>query len=340
MHDREFPPPSADTASTGGLERFRRGATLASYVYNAEGQRVAKTAGGATQHFIYGPDGALLGVYDAATGAAIEEVLYRGRVPVATVRGGAVYFIHTDHLGTPRLVTAQAQTVVWRWTSDPFGAATPNQDPDGNGIAFVLNLRFPGQYHDAETGRHYNYFRDYDPAIGRYAESDLIGLAGGAATYAYVKSNPLRRADPYGLDGCFVDYPGYPITIPGTTTTVPLGHAGVLSYDADGRTRYYEYGRYDSNFGEVKRRAVPDLKIGPDGKPTSESWDKLMDALRKIGHGTEPRTSCEPSADAKKINDFAEERMHDPQRAPYSWNPFKSNTCKTFASDALGAGRK
>jgi len=175
------------------------GATIATYTYNAEGQRVAKTAGGRTRHFVYGPKGELTGVYDAATGTAIEEILYFGSVPVATVRGGSLYYIHADHLGTPRLVTDQTQTAAWRWVSDPFGENMPSQDPDGDGTPFVLDLRFPGQYFDAETGRHYNYFRDYDPATGRYVQSDPIGLIGGLSTYLYANGNPIRYADPEGL---------------------------------------------------------------------------------------------------------------------------------------------
>src|SRR5213078_993329 len=49
------------------------------------------------------------------------------------------------------------------------------------------------------TGKHYNYFRDYDPAIGRYLESDPIGIAGGANTYSYVRGRALTRIDPTGL---------------------------------------------------------------------------------------------------------------------------------------------
>jgi RHS repeat-associated protein len=75
-----------------------------------------------------------------------------------------------------------------------------HNDPDGDGIAVEFNQRFPGQYYDQETGLNYNYFRDYDPAIGRYIQSDPIGLAGGMNTYAYVGGNPVGYVDPFGLD--------------------------------------------------------------------------------------------------------------------------------------------
>ena len=82
----------------------------------------------------------------------------------------------------------------------PFGDSIPDQDPDGNSADYVLNLRFPGQYYDSESGLHYNYFRDYDPGIGRYIESDPIGLDGGMNTFGYSFQNPTRFSDRSGLD--------------------------------------------------------------------------------------------------------------------------------------------
>jgi RHS repeat-associated protein len=113
----------------------------------------------------------------------------------------ALYFVHTDHLNTPRLVADAAGTTVWRWDQiEPFGANSANDDPDGNSVAFDLHLRLPGQRYDVETALHYNYYRDYDPSLGIYKQSDLIGLRGNLNTYAYV-FEPVRMTDPLGLMG-------------------------------------------------------------------------------------------------------------------------------------------
>jgi len=112
------------------------------------------------------------------------------------------------------VLTDGAKAVVWDADYRPFGAATVTG-------ALAFNLRFPGQYYDDETGLHYNYFRDYDPATGRYIQSDPIGLQGGWNSYGYVSGNPVMRVDPSGLicwhvpkpvggiycDGFFDDWP-------------------------------------------------------------------------------------------------------------------------------------
>jgi len=110
-----------------------------------------------------------------------------------------VYFIEVDHLNTPRLVTDAAGAAVWKWDQqEPFGINVPDENPSGIGT-FDLPLRLPGQYFDKETNLAYNYFRDFDPGIGRYVKSDPLGLRGGLNTYAYAYSSPLRRIDPSGL---------------------------------------------------------------------------------------------------------------------------------------------
>lgn len=128
-------------------------------------------------------------------------------LPVATLRPTgtgtptpiAIYYVHADQLGTPRAITRPSDdAIVWKWdNAEPFGNNAANDNPSGLGT-FSFNLRFPGQYYDVETGLHYNYFRDYDPTIGRYVESDPIGLEGGTNTYAYVDANPASRIDPSG----------------------------------------------------------------------------------------------------------------------------------------------
>ncbi|MBL8400304.1 MAG: hypothetical protein JNL00_04575 [Candidatus Accumulibacter sp.] len=91
-------------------------------------------------------------------GAATTSV---ARTITVTASGPTVLYLHGDHLGTPRVATNEANVVVWRNlpTGEPFGMALPEEDPDGDGKATTINLRFPGQYFDRETKLHYNYFR-------------------------------------------------------------------------------------------------------------------------------------------------------------------------------------
>ncbi len=121
-------------------------------------------------------------------------------VQVAVGSASGLDFVHVDHLNTPRLVANGAGTTVWRWNQDePFGNNVADEDPDGNSTLYDMPLRFPGQYGDKETNLHYNYFRDYASELGRYTQSDPIGLEAGVNTYAYVENGPLRLTDFFGL---------------------------------------------------------------------------------------------------------------------------------------------
>lgn len=154
-------------------------------------------------------------------------------------RGTAARFtwVHTDPLGTPLAVTNSPATgaavAIWRASYEPFGKATADEDPDGNTGAFSLNVRFPGQYEDVETGWHSNMRRDYDPSTGRYLEPDpqalwpwvgptryglgQIGQRGRAAApadavllalnanpFAYALSDPANAIDPTGENPLFL----------------------------------------------------------------------------------------------------------------------------------------
>ncbi len=172
------------------------------YIYNALSQLVEKTGNGGTVVLVYDESGHLLGEY-SSTGTLIQETIWMVDIPVATLRPNGstgcttslvcVFYVHTDHLGTPRKITASnsSNTLEWRWDPDTFGTVAPSG-------ALTYNLRFPGQYALSETGLYYNYFRDYDPQTGRYLESDPGGLRGGLNTYAYVDSNPIDGIDPFG----------------------------------------------------------------------------------------------------------------------------------------------
>ncbi|MFT3664282.1 RHS repeat-associated core domain-containing protein [Piscinibacter sp.] len=203
----------------GRMATLLKAGTTSTYSVDGFGRRVRKfdnTGPASTVLFVYDQQGQLLGEYNS-NGTAIREYVWLGNTPVAVftpdpanaANPPLAYYIHTDHLATPRIVLNTAGQQRWSWLAEPFGTTAPNANPQGLG-AFAFFLRHPGQYADAESGLFYNYFRDYDASMGRYVQSDPIGLAGGINTYGYVGDNPLSYSDPDGLQ----PVPAIPIPAP------------------------------------------------------------------------------------------------------------------------------
>jgi len=142
-----------------------------------------------------------------------------------------------------------------------------NENPAGAGT-FNFNLRFPGQYYDRETNLHYNINRDYDPFIGRYVESDPLGLYGGQfSTYTYVNGNPLRWNDPTGLlgwgdagVGTFVGgVSSYVTTLTITGSVNDAATAGVIGAVVGGTAGYFAPPGTGSATGAAAGAAIGDF---------------------------------------------------------------------------------
>ncbi|MGH6839980.1 MAG: RHS repeat-associated core domain-containing protein, partial [Methylocella sp.] len=167
------------------------GAIGTSWQINGLGQRISQVAAGFPQFFfVYDEAGHLIGQYDGG-GNLLQETVWLGDLPVSVRQPGGRFYIAPDHLGSPHQITDASGAAVWLWHHDPFGRSEPSG-------AFTYDLRFPGQFFDQSTKLHYNYFRDYDPRLGRYIESDPIGLDSGVNTYAYVGGNPVNYTDASG----------------------------------------------------------------------------------------------------------------------------------------------
>jgi len=181
------------------------GLLSAEYIYNDNGQRTRKVVYDnsvspvTSTTTVYHYD--VMGYFIAETddlGNVIKDYIWNeGLVPVAQINVvigvDTIHYLHTDHLMTPRFATNASQQISWRWEGEAFG------ETEDQAILSEVNLRFPGQYFDRETGEHYNWNRYYRAGIGRYLRSDPIGLHKEINTFSYVDGNPLTKLDYSGL---------------------------------------------------------------------------------------------------------------------------------------------
>lgn len=184
------------------------------YTFNGLGQRVRKFGPNTVvptsyRYYVYDEAGRTLGEYRTDRYPEYETI-YLGDIPVALLKYTGVAMpnqtltttvnnIYADHLNTPRVITRHTNILRWRWdTAEAFGATAPDDSTFSQGV-FVFNQRFPGQTFDPETGLFQNWHREYDSQVGRYRQSDPIGLEGGINPYLYAEGTPLSQIDPYGL---------------------------------------------------------------------------------------------------------------------------------------------
>ena len=199
---RQFTYNNANRLSTAKAN----GVTTGSYRYNGKGELVRQYLSTTNTYTVFDEAGHWLGDYSTPS-TPRQQAIWLDDLPIGVLTGAGagqtVQYLQPDHLGSPRVaIDAIRNKAVWTWDlkGEAFGSTPPHQDPDGDGQAFVLNLRYPGQRFDAATGLNYNYFRDYEPGTGRYVQSDPKGLYGDIATYSYASNRPLIYFDPDGQE--------------------------------------------------------------------------------------------------------------------------------------------
>ena len=179
------------------LIKSTRNGQATTYGYNSQRQRVWKQTGDDFIQYMYkGNSEKLLAEY--TNGTLTKEYVYAfGKLIAINSLNNSMYYVQTDHLGPPQVATNDSKQIVWQAQNKAFDRAVViNQIGD-------LNIGFPGQYYDQESGLYYNINRDYDPTTGRYIQTDPIGIKGGLSTYAYVLGNPVLLVDQSGLNPCY-----------------------------------------------------------------------------------------------------------------------------------------
>ena len=167
------------------------------YVYDGLGRRTARTQGGDTTEYLYGNPGNPLQITAVRAPSGVLSAYYYDEdgLLYALQRDGVSYYVATDQVGSPRVVTDATGAMVKTLAYDSFGVPISDSDP-----SFELPFGFAGGLADPVTGLVHFGFRDYDPESGRWTARDPVLFRGGQANlYVYAGSDPVGQRDPTGL---------------------------------------------------------------------------------------------------------------------------------------------
>jgi RHS repeat-associated protein len=252
-----------------------------SYKYDDQGNRIQKTVGGTITNFLYnGPD--VIGQYTSTWGTA-SAILTHGPGmddPIVRTAGTTTQYFHQDGLGSVVSVTNQSGTT----------DGTARYDAWGNKIAStgtIPQYGYTGREPD-DTGLVYYRARFYDPSIGRFTQTDPIGMRGGMNLYAYVNGNPTNFNDPMGL---IASSPTNSVNV-GSNGEVTVNEISYASNNNSGITsacqcmgEQYAAASTGVSLSDAGNGAGPKYTIDANGAASIASYETFKDHVYDDGYG-------------------------------------------------------
>ena len=284
------------------LEVSLAGRESVAYAYDGFGRRVARTDAAGTTQYLYGDPGNLFLVtaMRAPDGTLTTYFYDDARLVVAFERAGQRFYVATDQVGSPRVVTDAAGQVVKLIDYDSFGVVTADTDP-----GFELGIGFAGGLAEPVKGLVRFGLRDYDPAAGRWTARDPVLFAGGQANlYVYVANDPVARRDPTGLF-CV-----------GGSAYAGVGAGTKLCFDADGEWSWcievgfgagggLDVGPWGGVAGQADKQYIEasgKFQCGPLSIGASVKLDNCGDPIPDFSCGVGPFDPCAKSVGGEDLN--------------------------------------